>query len=127
MKQVNTSVVQSTIQNFSAAKYGRGHSLDCQVPRTLRSFSALSVLSFDSSTHETARVDALIAAKMQREVLDLLAEKRKAIIATAVTRGLDPKVKLRDSGVPWLGEIPAHWERCTTQVLGGRADGLRSQ
>jgi type I restriction enzyme, S subunit len=57
---------------------------------------------------ETARLDALVAAKQR--LLDLLAEKRKAIIATAVTRGLDPKVKLRDSGVPWLGEIPAHWE-----------------
>lgn len=57
--------------------------------------------------HETARIDALIAAKQR--VLDLLAEKRKAIIATAVTRGLDRRVKLRDSGVPWLGEIPAHW------------------
>lgn len=39
-----------------------------------------------------------------------LVEKRKGIIATAVTRGLDPKVELRDSGVLWLGEIPAHWE-----------------
>ena len=56
---------------------------------------------------ETARLGALVAAKQR--VLDLLAEKRKAIIATAVTRGLDPKVKLRDSGVPWLGKIPAHW------------------
>ncbi len=57
---------------------------------------------------ETRRIDGLLATKLR--VLDLLAEKRKAIIATAVTRGLDPKVKLRDSGVPWLGEIPAHWE-----------------
>ncbi|MCK6681139.1 MAG: restriction endonuclease subunit S [Thermoanaerobaculia bacterium] len=57
---------------------------------------------------ETSRLDALVAAKQR--ILDLLAEKRKAIIATAVTRGLDPKVKLRDSGVPWLSEIPAHWE-----------------
>jgi type I restriction enzyme S subunit len=57
---------------------------------------------------ETRRIDGLLAAKQRG--LDLLAEKRKAIIAMAVTRGLDPKVKLRDSGVPWLGEIPAHWE-----------------
>lgn len=57
---------------------------------------------------ETGRIDALLVAKQR--VLDLLAEKRKAIIATAVTRGLEPEVKLRDSGVPWLGEIPAHWE-----------------
>lgn len=56
---------------------------------------------------ESTRIDGLVAAKQR--LLDLLAEKRKAIIATAVTRGLDPKVKLRDSGVPWLGDIPAHW------------------
>lgn len=62
----------------------------------------------DFLDRETARLDALVAAKQR--VLDLLAEKRKAIIGTAVTRGLDPKVKLRDSGVPWLDEIPAHWE-----------------
>lgn len=57
---------------------------------------------------ETAHLDTLLAAKQW--LLDLLAEKRKAIIATAITRGLDPKVKLRDSGMPWLGEIPAHWD-----------------
>ena len=57
---------------------------------------------------EVGELDALIAAKQR--LLDLLAEKRKAIVATAVTRGLDPKVKLCDSGVPWLGAIPAHWE-----------------
>lgn len=57
---------------------------------------------------ETHKLDSLLAAKQR--VLDLLAEKRKAIISTAVTRGLDPQVELRDSGVPWLGEIPAHWE-----------------
>ncbi|MFO0962324.1 MAG: restriction endonuclease subunit S [Phycisphaerales bacterium] len=57
---------------------------------------------------ETGRLDALVAVKQR--LIDLLAEKRRAIIATAMTRGLDPKVKLRDSCVPWLGEIPAHWE-----------------
>jgi len=57
---------------------------------------------------ETGRLDRLIAAK--KRVLDLLAEKRKAIIATAVTRGIDSKVKMRDSGVSWLGAIPAHWK-----------------
>jgi type I restriction enzyme S subunit len=62
----------------------------------------------DRVSRQTARLDALVVAKQR--LLDLLAEKRTAIIATAVTRGLDPKVKLRDSGVPWLGEIPAHWD-----------------
>lgn len=62
----------------------------------------------DFLDRETARIDALVGAKQR--LLGLLTEKRKAIIATAVTRGLDPKAKLRDSGVPWLREIPAHWE-----------------
>jgi type I restriction enzyme S subunit len=56
---------------------------------------------------ETARLDALVAAKGR--VLGLLAEKRRALITRAVTRGLDPRAPLRDSGIPWLGEIPAHW------------------
>ena len=62
----------------------------------------------DFLDRETARLDALVDTKQR--LLDLVAEKRKAIIATAVTRGLDPKVKLRDSDVPWLGEIPPHWD-----------------
>jgi type I restriction enzyme S subunit len=56
----------------------------------------------------TGRLDNLLTAK--RSLLDMLAEKRTSIIATAVTRGIDPKVRLRDSGVPWLGEIPEHWK-----------------
>jgi len=56
---------------------------------------------------ETARLDALMAAK--ERVLGLLAEKRRALITRAVTRGLELRAPLRDSGIPWLGEIPAHW------------------
>jgi type I restriction enzyme S subunit len=56
---------------------------------------------------ETARLDALVAAK--ERLLGLVAEKRRALITRAVTRGLDPNAPLRDSGIPWLGEIPAHW------------------
>lgn len=62
----------------------------------------------ERTSHATAKVDTLVTAKQR--VMDLLAEKRKAILATAVTRGLDPTVKLRDSGVPWLGDIPVHWD-----------------
>lgn len=57
---------------------------------------------------ETARIDALIAAK--ERALGLLAEKRRALITRAVTRGIDPSAPLRDSGIPWLGSIPAHWQ-----------------
>lgn len=52
-------------------------------------------------------LDAFTTAKQR--VIDFLAEKRKAIIAAAVARGIDTKVRLRDSGMPWLGQIPAHW------------------
>jgi len=45
----------------------------------------------------------------KERLLELLAEKRRALITRAVTRGLDPTIPLRDSGLPWLGEIPAHW------------------
>lgn len=62
----------------------------------------------DYLDRETARLDALVAAK--ERVLALLAEKRRALITRAVTRGLDSNVPLRDSDIPWLGEIPAHWE-----------------
>ena len=61
----------------------------------------------DYLDRETARLDALVAAK--ERVLGLLVEKRRALITRAVTRGLDPRAPLRDSGIPWLGEIPAHW------------------
>jgi type I restriction enzyme S subunit len=62
----------------------------------------------DYLDRETARLDALVAAK--ERVLGLMAEKRRALITRAVTRGLDPRARLRDSGIPWLGEIPAQWE-----------------
>ena len=62
----------------------------------------------DYLDRETARIDALVAAK--ERVLALLADKRRALITRAVTRGLAPNVPLRDSGIRWLGEIPAHWE-----------------
>ena len=57
---------------------------------------------------ETAKIDALIA-KVQKAI-DLLKEQRNALITQAVTKGLDPDVPLKDSGVEWLGEIPEHWE-----------------
>ncbi|WP_213781808.1 restriction endonuclease subunit S [Caballeronia sp. dw_276] len=59
-------------------------------------------------THETRKIDALIIE--QEKLLTLLAEKRQATISHAVTRGLNPDAPLKDSGVAWLGEVPAHWD-----------------
>ncbi|SJZ76489.1 restriction endonuclease subunit S [Novilysobacter spongiicola] len=57
---------------------------------------------------ETAKIDALIAE--QEKLLALLAEKRQATISRAVTRGLDANAPMMESGTPWLGRVPAHWE-----------------
>ncbi|MBI2863398.1 MAG: restriction endonuclease subunit S [Chloroflexi bacterium] len=79
----------------------------------------------DYLDREAARVDALILAK--ERLLGLLAEKRRGLITHAVTRGLDPGVPLRDSGIPWLGEIPVHWNltrlKFVAEVRGGLALG----
>lgn len=56
---------------------------------------------------KTAQIDALIAKK--KSLLDKLAEKRTALISHAVTKGLDSSVAMKDSGVVWLGNVPAHW------------------
>lgn len=70
----------------------------------------------DYLDRETARLDTLVAAK--ERVLGLLTEKRRALITRAVNRGLDPRTPLRDSGIPWLGEVPAHWTSTRLRFLG---------
>ena len=57
--------------------------------------------------HETAKIDTLI--EKQQQLIQLLKEKRQAVISHAVTKGLNPNVKMRDSGVEWLGVVPEHW------------------
>jgi type I restriction enzyme, S subunit len=80
----------------------------------------------DYLDRETARLDGLVAAK--ERVLGLLAEKRRALITRAVTLGLDPRSLFRDSGIPWLGEIPAHWAttrlKYVAEVQGGLTVGM---
>ena len=56
---------------------------------------------------ETEKIDGLIAE--QEKLIALLAEKRQATISHAVTKGLNPDAPMKDSGVTWLGEVPAHW------------------
>lgn len=58
--------------------------------------------------HQTAKIDTLIAK--QQQLIALLKEKRQAVISHAVTKGLNPDVAMRDSGVEWLGEVPEHWK-----------------
>ena len=100
--RINTrSIKQSTgIQNLDGASYlseyvgTPGDREQCEIAGFL--------------DRETAKIDALVAKK--ERLVELLLEKRTALITSAVTRGLDSSVPMKDSGVEWLGEIPAHWE-----------------
>ena len=63
---------------------------------------------FSFLDYETTKIDTLIAK--QEKLIELLKEKRQAVISHAVTKGLNPNVPMKDSGVEWLGEVPEHWD-----------------
>ena len=71
--------------------------------------------------HAHARIDRAIAAK--RKLVALLEEQKRAIINQAVTRGIDPTVPMKDSGIPWLGKIPARWETVPLKRIGRYKSG----
>lgn len=73
---------------------------------------------------ETGKIDALIAE--QEKLLTLLAEKRQATISQAVTKGLNPDVPMKDSGVAWLGDIPEHWDVVPIKRLVEVKDGTHA-
>lgn len=64
---------------------------------------------------KTYKINSLISDK--KRLIELLEEKRQAIITETVTKGLDPNVKMKDSGVEWIGEIPEHWEVVSLKYL----------
>lgn len=70
--------------------------------------AAAQVSIADFLDRETGRIDALVEKK--RRLIELLEDKRTALISHVVTKGLDPTVPMKHSAIPWLGEIPAHWE-----------------
>ena len=97
---VRSIYIQATIQNVSAEKYAN---LDVPIPPIPEQQSIANFLD-----KKTKQIDDLIEQK--EKLLALLTEKRIAIITQAVTKGLDPKAKMKDSGVEWLGEVPEHWD-----------------
>jgi type I restriction enzyme S subunit len=98
--QLRANVIQSTIQNFSAARVKR---LRIVLPPPDEQAAIVRFLDW-----ATGRLERAIRAK--RKVIALLNEQKQAIIHRAVTRGLDPSVPLKPSGLRWLGDIPQHWE-----------------
>lgn len=73
--------------------------------------------------HETAKIDTLIHE--QKRLIELLKEKRQAVISHAVTKGLDPDVPMKDSEVEWLGEVPAHWNVVHFRRICSLSQGLQ--
>ena len=71
---------------------------------------------------EAAKIDELVAE--QRRLMELLKEKRQAVISHAVTRGLNPAAPLKPSGIEWLGDVPAHWDVKRLKYLGEAIIGL---
>lgn len=72
--------------------------------------------------HKTTQIDHLIVKKEQ--FIQLLEEERVAVINQAVTKGLDPNVSMKDSGIEWLGEIPEHWEMKKLRFIGNCQNGI---
>jgi type I restriction enzyme S subunit len=97
---ISSMLIQATIQNVSAEKYA---SFIFPFPSLSEQISIAAFLD-----RETARIDALIEKK--KKLIELLKEKRTALITRAVTKGLNKEVKMKPSGIEWLGEIPEHWE-----------------
>ena len=92
-------------------------SLRVAIPVLLHQAQIVSFLD-----HQTSKIDVLIAE--QQRLIELLQEKRQAVISHAVTKGLNPNAPMKHSGVQWLGEVPEHWEvRKISQLFVGIGSG----
>ncbi len=98
--QIEANAIQSTISNFNGEKYGN---IEILIP-SLETQKLIATF-LDG---KTATIDTFIAKKQR--LIQLLEEKRTALINQAVTKGLNPHVPMKDSGIPWIGKIPEHWE-----------------
>ncbi len=96
---ISENTIQATIQNVSAEKYAN---LEMPLPSL---FEQQIITSFLNK--ETKNINEIVRQK--ERLLALLEEKRQSMITEAVTKGLNPNVKMKDSGVEWIGEIPEHW------------------
>lgn len=97
---IRSTLIQATIENFSAEKYK-----DLKLPLPPKAEQKQIAVFLD---WKTGQIDALMAGK--KELLEKLKEKRIAVITQAVTQGLNPAARMRDSGIPWLGQVPQHWD-----------------
>lgn len=110
---IRSTLIQATIENFSAEKY---KDLKLPLPPKAEQQRIAAFLDW-----KTGQIDALIARK--KELLEKLKEKRIAVITQSVTQGLNPAVPMRDSGIPWLGQVPKHWEVKRIKFIGRVGNG----
>lgn len=100
-ESINLLLTGSCQPNFGPTHLNK---LTCVYPSSIEEQTAIA----NYLDHKTTQMDRLISKKQQ--FITLLQEERIAVINQAVTKGIDPKVKMKDSGIEWLGEIPEHWE-----------------
>ena len=103
-RRILSTIVEKAAHGTRAIRMDHWRIVDLPLPPVIEQTTVADFLD-----RETAKIDALVAKK--ERLSDLLQEKRTALITRAVTKGLDPDVPMKDSGVDWLGEIPSHWER----------------
>ncbi len=117
LAQIEADAIQTTISNFNGEKYGN---IEILIPPVETQKYIVSFLE-----RKTAAINTLIAKKQR--LIQLLEKKRTALINQAVTKGLNPNAPIKDSGIPWIGEIPKHWEvkrlKFIAEVRGGVAKG----
>lgn len=110
---VNLSIKQTTgIQNLDIEDYFNNEIL---IPSLTQQNKIVAYLD-----QEVAKIDTLI--KKKTRLVELLEEKKKATISQAVTKGLNPNVKLKSSGIDWLGDIPEHWEVIKLKYIVNKID-----
>jgi type I restriction enzyme, S subunit len=103
-KAFSSGVIDSRLRIYPDT-FGR---LFCNVPPLTEQNQIAAFLD-----RETAKIDDLVA--QQRRLMELLKEKRQAVISHAVTQGLNPQAPKKPSGIEWLGDVPAHWEVCSVR------------
>ena len=100
---IDSVVARSTGVSYPAINSSELIDIKIVVPSLKEQQTIASFLDY-----ETARIDRLIA--QQQRLIELLKEKRQAVISHAVTKGLNPNAPMKDSGVEWLGQVPEHWK-----------------
>ncbi|EJU8964261.1 restriction endonuclease subunit S [Vibrio parahaemolyticus] len=111
-----TSLAKGIRERSTEFRFGEFSALPLAVPPYIEQQKIANFLS-----HETAKIDTLITK--QEKLIELLKEKRQAVISHAVTKGLNPDAPMKDSGVEWLEEVPEHWVVCRLKHIKGKDKG----